>query len=88
MAVNKTAPLPKDWEVRFEKEFPRLMGKHKVKAFPREAFYDLESFIQSEIIKPLLDEVEEIILPTYHCPECKDELMKDKLVELRGKYLK
>jgi hypothetical protein len=30
-----------DYIKELDKRFPKILGKHKVKAFPREAFYDL-----------------------------------------------
>ena len=43
MKTNKPVSA---WEERFDKEFPKLMGKHKVHAFPREAFYEIKDFIK------------------------------------------
>ncbi len=36
--------------VEFEKDFPKIMGKYKVHAFPKEAFYDLRESLRQSLL--------------------------------------
>ena len=46
---KNTTKCKEDWEKEFDKKFPKIMGRNKVRGFPREAFLDLKSFISTLI---------------------------------------